>query len=87
MDDETTAQLLDYARQAVAREVGIPAQHAHRITGSNVGELRADAKALARELGVVDLTERARDDGGRYTAGEPDGREMNRLIRQAAGRE
>jgi hypothetical protein len=81
VDDE----LLAYAKRTIALEHGLSERDASRLVGETAAEIHADARAMGRELGVTDPTERARDQGGRYTtSGErPD---LNRLIRQAAGR-
>jgi hypothetical protein len=81
-EDETLAELLEAAKRDVARAHGLDDRHAYRLVGGSVSELHADAKLMARELGVADPTERPRDEVGRYT-GETD---MNRLIRAASGR-
>jgi predicted transcriptional regulator len=82
MDDEATAALLDYAKLAVGHEHGLSDNEARRLNGRTVDELHRDATAMCRELGRVDLTERARDRAsGQFVA-----RDMNVAIRQAAGR-
>lgn len=79
------AELLEAAKRDVARQHGIPQEFAYRLVGSDARSLHEDAKALARELNVVDPSERTRDDAGRFT--DADGKvDVNRMIRAAAGR-
>jgi len=82
-DDPEVVQL---AQQAAAREAGVPEGLSHRITGATLQEMRDDARALARELGIETSAEgSARDGRGRFTnAGSVD---MNRIIREASGRQ
>jgi hypothetical protein len=82
MDDQSAAELLQYAKPHVAREHGIPPQYAHRLVGATLSELHGDARKLAREVGAHDPSERARDDGGRFAPVSS----MNEAIRRAAGR-
>ena len=77
MDDE----LLEAAKVTIAKQHGLPETRAHRLVGSSASELHADAKAMAKELGVLDPSERARGDGGRFARAD-----MNSLIRAASGR-
>jgi hypothetical protein len=73
-------ELIALARIEVGRQHGLTAAQSARLVGDNAQALHADAKAMAKELNVLDPTERARDDGGRFTG------DMNQLIRQASGR-
>jgi hypothetical protein len=77
VDDE----LVEAAKVTIARQHGIPESRAHRLVGDTSEALHRDAKALARELNVLDPTERARDDGGKFS-----GVDMNQLVREASGR-
>jgi hypothetical protein len=78
LDDQA---LIDYAKLAVGREHGLSDSEARRLNGSTIAALHRDATAMCKELGRVDLTERARDELGRYA-----GDDMNAIIRRAAGR-
>jgi hypothetical protein len=78
MDDDETAA---YLKASVAAEAGLPDSMAHRLRGSSVGELRADAERLRAELGMPALGERQRDSNGKFT-----GDDMNARIREALGR-
>jgi hypothetical protein len=80
VDEQTLAELFDAAKRDVARAHGLSERDAHRLVGSTIGELHADATAMANELGVRDPTLRARDDAGRFSG------DMNARIRAAAGR-
>ena len=77
MDDETRS----YLANTIGEEFGVPQQLRSRLTGESLSELRADAQALAKQLGIA--PERERDGGGKFTGGAAD---MNRLIREKAGR-
>jgi hypothetical protein len=79
-DDE---ELLDYAKRAVAREHGLSERDAHRLVGTTLRELHADARNFAREVGAHDPTEAARDELGHFAGGKAN---MNALIRRASGR-
>jgi hypothetical protein len=81
-DDDDREALLKLARIEVGRQHGIPERDAHRIVGSTVAELHRDAAAMAKEYGVLDPTERARDELGNFAGGK----DMNTLIREASGR-
>jgi hypothetical protein len=89
VDDDALAKLIEAAKLSVGREHGLDDAASRRLAGSTVDELHTDAKAMAREVGAHDPTERerARDDGGRFrTVGDAVGLDMNQLIRQASGR-
>jgi hypothetical protein len=79
---EIDSELVEAAKRDIAAQHGIPSGRAHRLVGSTASELHADARALAKELDVLDPTERARDDGGRFAAHD----DMNARLRAAAGR-
>jgi hypothetical protein len=81
MDEAEFGELLEAAKVTVARAHGLADRDAQRLVGRTVGELHADAKAMAREVGAYDPTERVRDDGGRFAT------DMNEAIRRAAGRQ
>jgi hypothetical protein len=67
-------------------EFGLTEAQSKRLRGESADEVRADARAMREELRLEPIEpERARDDGGRYAAGEDEG-DMNRLIREASGR-
>ena len=83
MDDE----LIERAKRSIALEHGLSDRDARRLVGETAAELHSDARAMARELGVTDPSQRERDRGGdgRYTSsGERPG--LNALIRAATGR-
>lgn len=63
-EDEMFAELLEAAKRDVARAHGPDERHAYRLVGSSISELHADAKLMARELGVA-----GRPSGGATTAG------------------
>jgi hypothetical protein len=80
-------ELLAYARTAVGREIGLSEGQSKRIVGFTLEETRLDAKAMAKELGLVDDEDddaRDRDERGRFT--KTDTATANRAIRAAAGR-
>jgi hypothetical protein len=81
VDDNETAA---YLRERVGAEHGLSAAQSRRLRGTTVAELHADAKAMAKELDVIDPSERARDQGGRFTGSENVA--INEAIRQASGR-
>jgi hypothetical protein len=87
--NEDRDELLEYARIAVGREHGLSEAQARRLVGGSLRELHADAAQMASELGVDDPHPtdqgQARDQGGRF-ASSGEGRDMNRLIREASGR-
>jgi hypothetical protein len=76
MDEE----LLAIAKTGIGAEVGLTPAQSARLVGETAGDLRRDAKAMAKELGLA-VDERQRDEGGRFTPSD-----FNRAIRQAAGR-
>jgi hypothetical protein len=83
-DDD--AELLAYVRARVGDEYGLSEAQGARLRGSTLGELRDDARAMRAELGLEPIAEGAtRDERGRYASGDV-GADMNRAIRQAAGR-
>jgi hypothetical protein len=58
------AETLEFLRQRVAAEAGV-AQHARRLRGQSLGELRRDAQRLRVEVGLdPDPRERERDGRG-----------------------
>lgn len=81
------AELLDYVRTKVADEYGLNESQGRRLRGATVRELRDDAKAMRDELGLEPIVEgEARDERGRFRSTGDVGVDMNRAIRQAAGR-
>jgi len=81
MDDE----LVSIARVAIGEQHGLTPQQSKRLRGDTAAELRADARAMRTELGLEPLDERERDEHGRFRSAES-GVDMNRRIREAAGR-
>jgi hypothetical protein len=88
VDDE----LLSIARASIGAEHELTVEQSARLRGQTAAELRDDAKAMRRELGIPSLDERPRDQGGRfaktggiYDKGSPNA-EMNARIRAATGR-
>ena len=81
MDEDATAKLLEYAKLSVGREHGLDEAASRRLVGTSVDELHRNAKAMAKEVGAYDPTERARDEGGSFA-----GADKNRIIRAASGR-
>jgi hypothetical protein len=81
VDDE----LLSIARASIGAEVGLSPAQSCRLIGETAADLRLDAKAMARELGLVTDADPPRDHGGRFakSGGIYD---MNAMIRRAAGR-
>jgi hypothetical protein len=78
-------KIVGYAKLQIGREHGLDEAASRRLAGSTADELHADANAMAREVGAYDPTERARDEGGRFT--NADGKiDVNQLIRAATGR-
>jgi hypothetical protein len=89
MDAASLDELIGLAKVTIAHQHGVPEHQAHRITGSSPRELHDDAAALAREIGVHDPTTVKRDEGGRFaprSSSAGSGFDINRAIRQAAGR-
>jgi hypothetical protein len=95
-------ELLDLAKAAVGAEYELTPEQSRRLRGQTACELRADAKAMRRELGLP--VDDPRDDGGRFAPRTSTGRgfdmnafirengmttgpDMNALIRSAAGRD
>jgi hypothetical protein len=80
MDDE----LLSIAKTSIGAEHELTPEQSARLRGQTAAELRSDAKAMRRELGMP-VDDRPRDHGGRYakSGGIYD---MNAMIRRAAGR-
>lgn len=75
MDDDTFA----FLQESIAREVGLPEGWGDRLRGSSVSELRSDALALRKTLGMGESeSTRERDEHGRYV-----GNDMNQRIRHA----
>jgi hypothetical protein len=88
VDDE----LLSIARASIGAEVGLNPAQSGRLVGSDAKSLRDDAKAMAKELGLIVDADPPRDPGGRfaksggiYDKGSPNA-DVNARIRQAAGR-
>jgi hypothetical protein len=58
---DVDAETLAYLQQHVAAEAGV-FQHAHRLQGANLGELRRDAAKMRVEVGLdPDPRDRERD--------------------------
>lgn len=68
-------------QRAAAVEAGLPVGVHRRIAGESIGEMRADSKKLAVDLGFA-APSRERDEGGRFSSSA----EMSAQIRRAAGR-
>jgi hypothetical protein len=69
-------------------EFGLTEPQARRLRGQSADEVRADAKAMRRELGLP-VDDRLRDGAGRYRQRNPVDDlhgSMNKLIRTASGR-
>jgi hypothetical protein len=88
VDDE----LLSIARASIRAEVGLNPAQSRRLVGSTASEIRSDAQAMARELGLIVDVDPPRDPGGRFakSGGIYDksaaNADVNARIRQAAGR-
>jgi hypothetical protein len=80
VDDE----LVSIAKPSIGAEYGLSEAQAKRLRGDSADEVRRDARAMRKELGLepIDEQQRDRDQSGRYA--KPSS--MNRLIRQASGR-
>jgi hypothetical protein len=79
------AETLSFLAHHVGEEHGIPEALRPRLAGETVSELRADARALAKALGIAPQEAgRERDQAGRFATSSG---AMNRIIRQAAGYE
>jgi (p)ppGpp synthase/HD superfamily hydrolase len=84
LEGEISRRDLDALKRQVAEEHNLPLSVAKRLQGSDLRELRADAKSLAEELGA-----KPGDIGigrGGTASGNRRGSDMNSLIREAAGR-
>jgi hypothetical protein len=88
VDDE----LLSIARTSIGADVGLNPAQSRRLVGSTAADLRSDAKAMAKELGLVVDADPPRDPGGRfaksggiYDKGSANA-DVNARIRAAAGR-
>jgi hypothetical protein len=80
----TDDELYAIARASIGATFGLSEAQSRRLHGATAAEIRADAKAMARELGLeVDNDDRGRDERGRFAES---GSSMNALIRQASGR-
>jgi hypothetical protein len=79
VDDE----LLSIAKASIASEFGLSAEQSRRLHGETASEIKADAKAMAKELGIA-VDDRQRDDAGRFAGGE--NAKINTALRRAAGR-
>jgi hypothetical protein len=78
------AETLSFLAHHVGEEHGIPEALRPRLAGETVAELRADAQALAKDLGLAaPEPARARDEGGRFA--RTSSGDMNAIIRAAAG--
>lgn len=77
MDDE----LVQVAREAIGAHFGLSPQQAARLRGFTRSEIEADAATMCGELGLPVPGAQGRDGDGRFAGGD-----MNRRIREAAGR-
>jgi hypothetical protein len=85
--DDTTEELLDFARSRIASEFGLSEPQGRRLRGRSLSELRNDAAEMRSELGLQPLAEGAtRDQHGRFTTAGKNATDMNRIIREASGR-
>jgi hypothetical protein len=83
--DRVDAETRSFLAHHVGAEHDIPEAIRPRLVGESVSELRADAAALAKQLGIAPQEPaRERDEAGRF-ASTASGT-MNRIIREAAGR-
>jgi hypothetical protein len=82
MDDE----LVGIAKSSIGAEVGLTPAQSARLVGETAGELRKDARAMAKELGL-EVDEQARDEGGRFASSgdNAESARMNEAIRAARG--
>jgi hypothetical protein len=79
LDPETRAFLQD----RVGEEHQVPEPLRSRLSGETVSDLRADAQALAKQLGIAPpAPERGRDQAGRFATASGG---MSAVIRRAAG--
>jgi hypothetical protein len=79
-------EVFSFARASIGAEHELTPQRSARLRGQTAGELRSDAKAMRRELGLP-VDDPPRDDGGRFAPRTSTGRfDMNAFIREAAGR-
>jgi hypothetical protein len=84
--DRVDAETAAFVAHHVGAEHDIPEALRSRLSGESLGELRADAKALAEQLGIAPRAPaRQRDEAGRFASASSGG--MSRLIRQQAGYE
>jgi hypothetical protein len=79
-------ELVAIARASIAAHYGLSEAQSRRLVGQTAAELRADARLVARELGIAvddddDGDGVQRDEHGRFA-----GRDMNKTIRAASGR-
>jgi hypothetical protein len=83
-------ELFGIAKTAIGAEYELTAAQAARLHGETASDLRADAKAMRKELGMPSLEdERERDEQGRYrerSAVDSLHAHMNERIRAAVGR-
>src|SRR5215471_19015924 len=77
-------ELLELKRE-IALDVGIPLEAAHRLQGSDARSIRADATRYLEERGTSAVGDFGGGRGG--TASGARGVDMNRLIREASGRQ
>jgi hypothetical protein len=77
-------ELLSIAKTTIGAEHELTPEQSARLRGQTAAELRSDAKAMRRELGMP-VDDRPRDPGGRF-AKSGGINDMNTAIRRAAGR-
>lgn len=86
LEGELSKRDLDSLKTQVANEFELPASVAKRLQGTDVRELRADAKQLKEELGSGTPVGSLGIGRGGAAAGGSRRVDMNTLIREAAGR-
>jgi hypothetical protein len=83
------SDLADIGRLPIGQnEYGLTEAQSRRLRGETADEVRADAKAMRRELGLP-VDDRLRDEAGRFrerNAVDDLHASMNKLIRTASGR-
>jgi hypothetical protein len=83
------SELAGIGRLAIGQhEYGLTEAQARRLHGETADEVRADPKAMRRELGLP-VDDRLRDEAGRFRERNPVDdlhSSMNKLIRTASGR-
>jgi hypothetical protein len=85
-DDGLDAETLSYVKFSVAREYELPETMAHRLRGATLAQLREDAVAARRELGMPALDAPDRDKWGRFAGRSAEPIDLNAQIRKAVGR-